>query len=55
MVMGGDSCSEGRVFKSHYRILDGHFFRPKMNEKGAGDGPFKKHFNVVRDRLWHSW
>ena len=25
MVMGGDSCSEGRGFKSRYRILDGHF------------------------------
>ena len=24
--MGGDSCSEGRRFKSRHRILDGHFF-----------------------------
>ena len=24
MVMGGDSCSEGRGFKSQCRILDGH-------------------------------
>ena len=26
MVMGGDSRSEGRGFKSWYHILDGHFF-----------------------------
>ena len=25
VVMGGDSCSEGRGFESQYRILDGHF------------------------------
>ena len=25
MVMGGDSCSEGRGFESRHRILDGHF------------------------------
>ena len=25
MVMGRDSRSEGRGFKSQYRILDGHF------------------------------
>ena len=25
MVMGGDSCSEARGFKSHHPILDGHF------------------------------
>ena len=25
MVMGVDSCSEGRGFKSERRILDGHF------------------------------
>ena len=25
VVMGGDSCSKGREFKSHQRILDGHF------------------------------
>ena len=24
VVMGGDSCSEGRGFKSQYHILDGH-------------------------------
>ena len=26
MVMGEDSCSEGRGFKSQHCILDGHFF-----------------------------
>ena len=25
MVMGGDSCSEGRGFKSQHQILAGHF------------------------------
>ena len=25
VVMGGDSCSRGRGFKSRHRILDGHF------------------------------
>ena len=25
VVMGGDSCSEGRGFESQHRILDGHF------------------------------
>ena len=25
MVMGGDSCSEGRWFECKLRILDGHF------------------------------
>ena len=27
VVMGGESCSEGRGFKSQLRILDGHFSR----------------------------
>ena len=53
--MGGDSCSEGREFESWHHILDGHFLtifvvkicniclkRPKVNEKEAGVGPFKK-------------
>ena len=26
VVIGGDSCSEGREFESQHRILDGHFF-----------------------------
>ena len=25
VVMGGDSCSEGREFESQHHILDGHF------------------------------
>ena len=25
MVMGGDSCYEGRGFESQHHILDGHF------------------------------
>ena len=48
MVMGGDSCLEGRGFKSQHRILDQYFFtytylfeKTKINEKEAGDGPFK--------------
>ena len=52
--MGGDSCSEGHGFKYQYSILDGHFShlfvvkivtlfeKTKINEKEAGDGPFKK-------------
>ena len=56
MVMGGDSHSEGRGFKSLCRILDGHFFKlicckivlmfvfekTEKNEKEAEDGPLKK-------------
>ena len=54
MVMGGDSCSEGRGFESQHHIPDGHFShlivvkivmlfeKTKINEKEAGDGPFKK-------------
>ena len=29
VVMGGDSCSEGRGFESRHSILDGHFFTYK--------------------------
>ena len=25
VVMGGDSCSEGRGFESQHYVLDGHF------------------------------
>ena len=53
VVMGGDSCSKGRGFESQRRILDGHFShllvvkivmfeKTKINEKEAGEGPFKK-------------
>ena len=50
VVMGGDSISEGRGFKSQSRILDGHFNTLKKctyknvclkDEKEAGDGSFK--------------
>ena len=53
--MGGDSCSKGRGFESHYCIMDGHFFtficckncsiclkKKKTIEKDAEDGPFLK-------------
>ena len=55
MVMGGDSHSESRGFKSRQRILDGHFShifvvkvwnvclkRPKINEKRPGLAHFYK-------------
>ena len=52
--MGGDSCSEGRGFKSQHCMLGGHFShifvvkivilfeKIKLNEKEAGDGTYKK-------------
>ena len=53
MVMGGDTCYEGRGFESQHHILDGHFLHPfvvkicnvclkrsKINKKEAGVGPF---------------
>ena len=64
MVMGRDSRSEGRGFKSRHHILDGHFFtyicckncnvclkRPKINKKEARVGPFKKNFYYTGP--WH--
>ena len=50
VVMGGDSCPEGRGFKYQNRILVGHFFHKnigvtivifvgKINEKEAVDWP----------------
>ena len=55
MVMGRDSRSKGREFEYLHCILDGHSLtyicckncnvclkRPKINEKEAGVGPFKK-------------
>ena len=57
MVMGDNSCSKGCGFKSWRRMLDAHLDifhmigckncivclrRPKINEKEAGVGPFKK-------------
>ena len=52
MVMGGNSCCEGRGFESKHHILDGHFShlcavklyclleKTKINEKEAEEGPF---------------
>ena len=55
MVMGGDSCHEGRGFEFQHRILDGYdifshifvglFEKMKINEKEAGDGPFLKNID----------
>ena len=54
VVMGGDSCNEGRGFKSQNCILDGHFshlivikivifvWKDKINEKEAAVGAFFK-------------
>ena len=52
VVMGGDSCPEGRGFKSQHHILHGHFshvFVLKLKclfemtkIKGPGNGPFFK-------------
>ena len=54
MVLGRDSCSEGRGFKSQHCILDGHFShifvvkfvilfkKTRINKKEAEDAPFKK-------------
>ena len=46
MVMGGDSCYEGRRFESQHSILDAHFLlifvvfeKTKINEKESRDGP----------------
>ena len=38
MVMGGDSFSKGRGFKTHHCILDGHFclFEKSLNERKRG-------------------
>ena len=61
VVMGGNSCSESHGFKSQHHILDGHFshiFVVKnvmfvwKDEKEAGDGPFRKHWQRW---VWHSW
>ena len=58
MVMGGDSCSEGRGFESQHCILDGHFShlfvvkivmlfeKTKINEKEAGNSHFVKKIDV---------
>ena len=53
VVIGGDTCSEGREFESQDHLLHGHFFtlifckncivclkRPKINKKVARVGAF---------------
>ena len=60
VVMGGDL---GRVFKSQYHLLDGHFSHcivlkivmfvfkiPKINEKEAVNGPFF----IKKPRKWET-
>ena len=62
VVMGGDSCAEGRVFESQHSILDGHFFplicykfeKTKINEKGVGDGPFFTRDSSSRFYKWRT-
>ena len=62
--MGDNSCLRGRGFESWRGILDGHFFTliccknyivclkiPKINEKEAGVGPFKKHESPESNKL----
>ena len=52
MVMGRDSCSEGRRFESLYRILDGHFFT-YIWCKNCNDVCLKRpEINDNRDRGW---
>ena len=54
VIIGGDSCSEGRGYESQRCILKGHsifshifvegivmFEKTKVNEKESGDGPYK--------------
>ena len=50
VVMGGDSCSDGRGFEFKHIIRDGHWFVVKIvlfvcrkdenKQKEAGEGPF---------------
>ena len=67
VVMGRDSCSEGRGFEPQHHILDGHFFtcifckncndvslkRPKINDKrGLGWPNFlKNHTYLQKDGM----
>ena len=63
MVMGRDSCSNGRGFESRHRILDGpfsHLFvvkkinvclkRPKINEKRPGLAHFFLKKNEINQK-----
>ena len=62
MVVGGDSCSGGRVFKSQSHLQDGHFShefvvkiylfeKTKINEKEAGNGPIFLKKEICLSRL----
>ena len=61
VVMGGDSCLEGREFESHHHVLDGHFShifvekcslfeKMKIHKKRPGDGPF--FYNFAATSRW---
>ena len=65
VVMGGESCSEGRGFKSRYHILDGHFShifvvkicnfclkRPKINKKRPGLAHFFKKVTISFGKMF---
>ena len=65
VVIGDDSCSRGRGFKSRRCILDGHFShsfvakivlfvrkRPRKNKKEAGVGPFVLKNKAKRGLDW---
>ena len=66
VVMGGESCSEGRGFKSQNCLLDGHFFtyivvkivmfvwKDKKTIKEARDGKFKKKNFFLQNNLFIS-
>ena len=55
MVMGRDSCSEGRGFESQYTgwtffhiVKIVMFEKTKINQKEAGDGPFlQQNFDLL--------
>ena len=65
MVMGDNSCSKAHGFESQRCILDGHFFTlicckncnnvclktPKIKEKEAGVGPFKKQYFAIKSLI----
>ena len=39
MVMGGDSSSKGRGFKSRRRIVDGHYIHDSIQHRGSNLRP----------------
>ena len=64
VVMGGDSCSEGRGFESQHYILDGNFLtficcqtcnaclKRRKKQKEAMDGPFFKKIKILIAELF---